>query len=80
MAKKVVRIPYLAWCNVEIDTDETDEDAIINEAMEYAGFSGYAGNGAMSGKLVGTSASNVTVEVNDDYYDSADVPISVGDE
>ena len=43
MGKKLVRVPYLAWCNVVVETDSDDEDEIIDLALQYAGFSHFAG-------------------------------------
>jgi len=79
MPKKIVSIPYIARCNVTIDTDETDPDAIIEAAMEFSGFDAYVGNGGSGDRLVGTSEGNVTVEVCDEPYEDDAVKIEIHD-
>ena len=68
MAKKVVRVPYCVWLNITVETDAgvDDECEVIEKAMEYAGLSRYAGNGARHGKLIGTNERNVIIEAEDE--------------
>lgn len=55
------------WVTIEVEADD-EQHAIEVAKNEFGGLTGYAGNGGM-GKLVGTSESNVTLDVGDDYGD-----------
>lgn len=49
---------------VEADSPEA---AIEAAERDYPGLSDYCGNGAISGKLVGTASENLTVYAGDDF-------------
>ncbi len=66
MPKKIVRVPYCVWLDITVETDSEDEIEIIEQAMEHARLSDYAGNGARHGKLIGTSEANVVIEAEED--------------
>ena len=51
------------WVTVEVEAD-SEQEAIENAEREFGALTGYAGNGG-SGKLVGTSESNVSLDVGD---------------
>lgn len=65
MPKKIVRVPFCVWLDITVETDSDDDVEIVEQAMECAGLSDYAGNGAMHGKLIGTSEANVVIEAEE---------------
>ena len=73
-----VSIPWIVWLHVEVKAEDVElaEDA----AFEVAHLTGYAGNGARGGKLVGTSETNVTIEAADDWADIPPLKVEVNKE
>ncbi len=76
MAKKIVRIPYIVWSNVTIDTDLDDDDEIIEQVVHISRFV------RNCDRTIGTQSPDVTIEACDTPYETDDgvVKITVEDD
>lgn len=73
MKNYTITIEVPVYMTIEVEADN-DSDA-IDLASEKAGLTGYSGNGASFGKLVGTSEDGVTISAGEPDYDSATIDI-----
>ena len=65
MPKFLVEGRIVVWLSVEVDAP--DREAAEQEACQVGYLTGYAGNGALSGKLLGTDEKNVTLSAGDEF-------------
>ncbi len=65
MPKFLVEGRVIVWVSVEVTAP--DSDAAEQEASRVGYLTGYAGNGASFGKLLGTDEKNVTLSVGSEF-------------
>lgn len=74
MPKFLVRVPYCVWVNIEVDADDAEQAQ--EAAWADCGLFAFCGNGG-SNKLVGVTASNVTVEACEEPLDFDGLSVEV---
>jgi hypothetical protein len=74
MKEYSVTIPYPVFVTVKVEAE--DNESAIDEAFQYAGLTGYCGNGG-SDKLVGVYGSNISVEAGDTPIEGCGFEIEV---
>lgn len=63
MSKYSVDVPIIVWAIVEVEAENENEAKEI--AIDNAYLTSFAGNGTTSGKLIGTTAKNVRLEIGE---------------